>query len=126
LVFAERARAFPFQLNRNGALASCFDAFSSREPVSTSLENALEADDERAHGQKEYETACHDGEKQFVQAIAPASAHYRSRLEGFGCVNFLTHVRRSSGKPSGIKAARRLFEKLSQTARIAMCGEKPV
>jgi hypothetical protein len=28
-------------LNRNGALVSCFDAFSSREPVSTSLENAL-------------------------------------------------------------------------------------
>ena len=34
-----RARA-PFRLNRNGALVSCFDAFSSREPVSTSLENA--------------------------------------------------------------------------------------
>ena len=31
---------FPFRLNRNGALVSCFDAFSSREPVSTSLENA--------------------------------------------------------------------------------------
>src|SRR6266702_1042167 len=29
-------------MDRNGALASCFDAFSSREPVSTSLENALE------------------------------------------------------------------------------------
>jgi hypothetical protein len=32
---------FPFRWNRNGALDSCFDAFSSREPVSTSLENAL-------------------------------------------------------------------------------------
>jgi hypothetical protein len=40
---------FPFRLNRNGALFPCFDAFSSREPVSTpdqvqgrlSLENAL-------------------------------------------------------------------------------------
>src|SRR5438093_814390 len=32
---------FPFRLNRNGALSFCFDAFSSREPVSTSLENAL-------------------------------------------------------------------------------------
>src|SRR5580698_2564311 len=40
---------FPFRSNRNGALDSCFDAFSSREPVSTpdqvrgrlSLENAL-------------------------------------------------------------------------------------
>src|SRR6185437_6177601 len=32
---------FPFRLNRNGALDSCFDAPSSREPVSTSLENAL-------------------------------------------------------------------------------------
>src|SRR5947207_14100972 len=32
---------FPFRWNRNGALSFCFDAFSSREPVSTSLENAL-------------------------------------------------------------------------------------
>jgi hypothetical protein len=29
-------------LNRNLALSFCFDAFSSREPVSTSLENALD------------------------------------------------------------------------------------
>jgi hypothetical protein len=28
-------------LNQNGALVFCFDAFSSREPVPTSLENAL-------------------------------------------------------------------------------------
>jgi hypothetical protein len=46
---AEAARSaaalepFPFRLNRNGALVSCFDAFSLREPVSTSLENALAA-----------------------------------------------------------------------------------
>jgi hypothetical protein len=33
---------FPFRLNRNGALDSWFDAFSRREPVSTSLENALD------------------------------------------------------------------------------------
>jgi hypothetical protein len=32
---------FPFRLNRNGSLGFCFNAFSSREPVSTSLENAL-------------------------------------------------------------------------------------
>src|SRR4051812_35122878 len=32
---------FPFRLNRNGALSFSFDAFSSREPASTSLENAL-------------------------------------------------------------------------------------
>src|SRR5882757_3172132 len=32
---------FPFRWNRCGALDSCFDAFSSREPASTSLENAL-------------------------------------------------------------------------------------
>src|SRR5256714_1341837 len=32
---------FPFRLNRNGALSFCFDAFSSREPGSTSLENTL-------------------------------------------------------------------------------------
>ncbi len=31
----------PFRWNRNGALDSWFDAFSLREPVSTSLENAL-------------------------------------------------------------------------------------
>src|SRR5882757_684739 len=35
---------FPFRWNRNGALDSCFDAFSSREPASTSLENALAAE----------------------------------------------------------------------------------
>jgi hypothetical protein len=28
-------------LNQNRALVSCFDAFSSREPVPTSLENAI-------------------------------------------------------------------------------------
>jgi hypothetical protein len=33
---------FPSRLNRNGALAFCFDAFSLREPESTSLENALD------------------------------------------------------------------------------------
>jgi hypothetical protein len=37
---------FPFRWNRNGALGFCFDAFSSREPVSTSLENALASFDE--------------------------------------------------------------------------------
>src|SRR5438105_4272340 len=31
----------PFRLNRNGVPDFCFDAFSSREPVATSLENAL-------------------------------------------------------------------------------------
>ena len=35
---------FPFRLNQNGALAFYFDAFSSREPESTSRENALAAD----------------------------------------------------------------------------------
>ena len=38
-----RLEPFPFRLNRSGALDSCFDAFSSREPVSYSLENALAA-----------------------------------------------------------------------------------
>src|ERR1700694_4114573 len=33
---------FPFRLNRNGVPVSFFDAFSSREPVPTSLENALD------------------------------------------------------------------------------------
>jgi hypothetical protein len=32
---------FPFRLDRNGPLSFCSDAFSSREPASTSLENAL-------------------------------------------------------------------------------------
>jgi hypothetical protein len=32
-----------FELNHERALSFCFDAFSSREPVSTSLENALVA-----------------------------------------------------------------------------------
>src|ERR1700688_5050881 len=39
--FSRLLEPFPFRLNRNGALDSCFDAFSSTEPVSTSLENAL-------------------------------------------------------------------------------------
>jgi hypothetical protein len=34
-------KPFPFRWNRNGGFTSLFDAFSSREPVSTSLENAL-------------------------------------------------------------------------------------
>ena len=37
-----RLEPFPLRLNRNGALDSCFDAFSSREPAPTSLENALD------------------------------------------------------------------------------------
>ncbi|NEU97240.1 hypothetical protein FNJ47_15700 [Bradyrhizobium sp. UFLA 03-164] len=43
---ARRHRIAPsrasFRLNRNEAPDFCFDAFSSREPGSTSLENALE------------------------------------------------------------------------------------
>ena len=36
-----RLEPLPFRWNRNGAPNSCFDAFSSRELVATSLENAL-------------------------------------------------------------------------------------
>src|SRR4051812_43047968 len=36
-----RLESSPFRWNRNGTLDYCFDAFSLREPVSTSLENAL-------------------------------------------------------------------------------------
>jgi hypothetical protein len=36
--YLERVR---FELNHDRALSFCFDAFSSREPVPTSLENAL-------------------------------------------------------------------------------------
>jgi hypothetical protein len=39
---AGRLEHFPFRWIRNGALGFCFDAFSSRGPVSTSLENALD------------------------------------------------------------------------------------
>jgi hypothetical protein len=45
-------------LNQNRALDSCFDAFSSREPKSTSLENALKADgmdEKRKHPRTEIE-----------------------------------------------------------------------
>ena len=35
---------FSFRLNRNGGSICLFDAFSSREPVSTSLENALSSE----------------------------------------------------------------------------------
>src|SRR5258708_14773494 len=49
----------------------------------------------------------------------PQSAYYWSRLEDFGCVDSLTHVRRSSGKSSGIKAARRLFRNI-----IANCAHR--
>ena len=38
----EAVEPFPFRRSRNGALDSCSDAFSSREPAPTSLENALE------------------------------------------------------------------------------------
>jgi hypothetical protein len=38
---------FSIRLDRSIALAFCFDAFSSREPVSTSLENALDGAAER-------------------------------------------------------------------------------
>jgi urease accessory protein len=38
---AEVPEPFPFQLDRNGGSGSSVDAFSSREPVPTSLENAL-------------------------------------------------------------------------------------
>ncbi len=44
---------FPFRLNRNGALDSLFDAFSLREPVSTSLENALVIPDRIRRGHAE-------------------------------------------------------------------------
>ena len=37
-----RPEPFPFRLNRNWALAFCLVAFSRREPVSTSLEDALD------------------------------------------------------------------------------------
>ena len=37
------ARAFSVPIESERGSISCFDAFSSREPVSTSLENALAA-----------------------------------------------------------------------------------
>ncbi|PPQ14037.1 hypothetical protein CV770_39185 [Bradyrhizobium sp. AC87j1] len=44
----EAVEPFPFRRGRNGALDSYSDAFSSREPVSTSLENALETESFKA------------------------------------------------------------------------------
>jgi hypothetical protein len=38
-----RLEPFPFRLNRHGSSISLFDAFSEREPVSTSRENAVRA-----------------------------------------------------------------------------------
>src|SRR5712664_1065734 len=38
---SQRLEPFPFRLNRNGALFLVLTRFSSREPVPTSLENAL-------------------------------------------------------------------------------------
>ncbi|MVT75692.1 hypothetical protein GPL20_22055 [Bradyrhizobium cajani] len=40
-IFFFALEPLPFRWNRNGALGSCLDAFSLREPGSTSLENAL-------------------------------------------------------------------------------------
>jgi hypothetical protein len=41
---AEALEQFTIQLDRKTALGHCFSAFSSRESVSISLENALEQD----------------------------------------------------------------------------------
>jgi hypothetical protein len=48
---------FPLRLNRSGAPTLCFVAFSRREPVSTSLENALESPFLRAEPSAEEEAA---------------------------------------------------------------------
>uniref|UniRef100_UPI0005774595 hypothetical protein n=1 Tax=Bradyrhizobium japonicum TaxID=375 RepID=UPI0005774595 len=42
LAKVEAMEPFPFRRDRNGAPDSCSDAFSLREPVPTSLENAME------------------------------------------------------------------------------------
>jgi hypothetical protein len=55
----------------------------------------------------------------------PQSAQRRSRLEGFGYVDSLTRVGQSSGKSSGIKAARRLFSMCHrEAARASKCAAK--
>jgi hypothetical protein len=41
--FSQNAKSFAFDGIKSKALGYCFDAFSSREPVSAPLENALEA-----------------------------------------------------------------------------------
>nr|QDF41868.1 hypothetical protein FJN17_32175 [Bradyrhizobium symbiodeficiens] len=55
--FVQAREPFPFRWNRNGALDCYFDAVSSREPVSTSLENALS----RGHGGKTSQTGGFNG-----------------------------------------------------------------
>jgi hypothetical protein len=44
LAKVETLEPFPFRRDRNGAPDSCSDAFSLREPVPTSLENAMETE----------------------------------------------------------------------------------
>ncbi|QDW44268.1 hypothetical protein FFI89_011175 [Bradyrhizobium sp. KBS0727] len=58
----------------------------------------------------------------------PQSAQRRSRLEGFGCVDSLAHVRRSSGKSARHQGSKTTFLEVSSRSdgRIEMRGEKPV
>jgi hypothetical protein len=69
---------FPFRLNRNGALASCFDAFSLREPESTSLENALIGKTRvlsRRLSHPSFAAACLSLKRGRREGRAPADAH---------------------------------------------------
>jgi hypothetical protein len=79
-----RLEPFPFRLNRNGALAPCLDAFSSREPESTSLENALIAGETTKQRSKPIvkQSACEKRDR-FDAAVATAN-HYLEALDFHG------------------------------------------
>src|ERR1700733_11925752 len=102
---------FPFRWNRNGALDSCFDAFSSREPVSTSLENALVSDRPRQQvvdlagepiSRKAYPFANTD-----VRALQPFGGDRRKRQEFFALSGAPVDRIRLHGKPGLSKQADR-------------------
>jgi hypothetical protein len=70
--FAEKVSEPPFRLNRNGGSTSLLDAFSSREPASASLENAL------GTPRGEFPRSRADGRKiafSLNKTVAPASSH---------------------------------------------------
>jgi hypothetical protein len=81
---------FPFRLNRNGALVFCFDAFSLREPVSTSLENAL-----ARHARSQHSAA-----QISLGALAPIDRHHCSPQRPGTLAGFL-----ESGRGCGKRGA---------------------
>jgi hypothetical protein len=73
---------FPFRLDRNGALSFCFDAFSSREPVPTSLENALRRNKNQMIG-------CGPGSSDRGQRVAGIARSPGATVQGCGTIEAL-------------------------------------